>query len=266
MGDTIASNLVTTLRDLQRRKARGRRWLAPVEGIRLVEEALAAGLRVRGAVVAPSLARTARGGELRAELEAHDVPVEDVSERTFGQLADTDSPQGIIAVVEPRRWTPDEVVPGPGSGILVIDGVQDPGNVGTLIRTAHALGAPGTIVLRGTADLHSPKTLRAAMGATFRHPIVSFDDAGFIAWARRAGVTLWATAADGLPLEQALRRDRAGTRGPVAVIVGNEGAGIRPALNALAAQRVAIPLAPGAESLNVAVAAGILLYEVLRGR
>jgi TrmH family RNA methyltransferase len=267
VGGTIPSNLLTTLRDLQRRKARGRRGLAPVEGIRLVEEALAAGLTFRGVVVAPTLERTARGAELRIELEGREIPVEQVSERTFGQLADTDSPQGIIAVIEPRKWTADDLQVAPGRGLLVIDGVQDPGNVGTLIRTAHALGAPGTAVLRGTADLHSPKTLRAAMGATFRHATVSLDDAGFIAWARRADATLWATAADGVPLEDVVRRHREGApRGPIAVIVGNEGAGIRPALNALAAQRVAIPLAPGAESLNVAVAAGILLYEVLRGR
>ena len=154
----------------------------------------------------------------------------------------------------------------------MIDGVQDPGNVGTLIRTAHALGAAGTVVLRGTADPTSPKALRAAMGATFRHPVVLLDDAGFIAWARKHAVTLWAAAADGTPLHRALGKGAgkgdAGSvdDGPIAVIVGNEGAGIRPQLNAVAAQRVAIPLAQGAESLNVAVAAGILLYEVTRGR
>src|SRR6266550_668487 len=234
----IASNLQSTIRDLQRRKARGRRGLALIEGVRLVEEALAAGVAFTGALVAPDLARTARGTAL---------------------------------VIEPRRWTASDFVPAPGAVALVIDGVQDPGNVGTLIRTAHALGAAGTVVLRGTADPTSPKALRAAMGATFRHPVVSLDDAGFIAWARKHGVTLWASAADGVPLQRALDRGRgkggAGrVDGPIAVIVGNEGAGIRPQLNAVAAQRVAIPLAQGAESLNVAVAAGILLYEVTRGR
>ena len=268
----IARNLPSTIRDLQRRKARGRRGLALIEGVRLVEEALAAGLPVQGALVAPDLARTARGVELVAELERHAVPVEEIGARTFGQLADTDTPQGIIAVIEPRRWAAAEFAPRPDAVALVIDGVQDPGNVGTLIRTAHALGAAGTVVLRGTADPTSPKALRAAMGATFRHPVVSLDDAGFIAWARTHGITLWAAAADGVPLPRALGREngdpgRGGRRaGPIAVIVGNEGAGIRPQLNALAAQRVAIPLAQGAESLNVAVAAGILLYEVTRGR
>ena len=258
--DAIATNLTSTIRDLKRRKARGRRGLALVEGVRLVEEAVAAGLRIAGAVVAPELARTTRGAELRAVLERHAIPVQDVSAKVFGPLADTDSPQGIIAVVEPRRWTADGVSLEGTPVFLVIDGVQDPGNVGTLIRTAHALGARATIVLRGTADVWGPKTLRAAMGATFRHPVIAFDDAGFIGWARRHGITLWATTADGEPLHRTT-----GT-GVIAVIVGNEGAGIRPHLNAIAAKRVAIPLAQGAESLNVAVAAGILLYEVSHAR
>jgi RNA methyltransferase, TrmH family len=223
-------------------------------------------------LVAPDLARTARGTALVAELARHDVDVEEIGARGFAQLADTETPQGIIAVIEPRRWTATDFVLRPGAVALVIDGVQDPGNVGTLIRTAHALGAAGTVVLRGTADPTSPKALRAAMGATFRHTVVPLDDAGFIAWARKHGVTLWAAAADGTPLNRALGRgsakgDESGRdSGPIAVIVGNEGAGIRPQLNAVAAQRVAIPLAQGAESLNVAVAAGILLYEVTRGR
>lgn len=260
----------STIRDLQRRKARGRRGLALIEGVRLVEEALAAGLPFRGAVVAPELSRTQRGTALVAELEGHAIPVEEASARVFAQLADTDAPQGVVAVVEPKQWAPGDLMLGAAGTALVIDGVQDPGNVGTLIRTAHALGAAATVVLRGSADPLNPKALRAAMGATFRHPVVPLDDATFIAWARQHGVTLWAAAADGTPLHRAVtgsgKREAGSIEGPIAVIVGNEGAGIRPQLNAVAARRVAIPLAQGAESLNVAVAAGILLYEVTRGR
>jgi len=223
-----------------------------------VEEALAAGLTFRGALVAPDLARTTRGRELVVELERHAVPVEAGSARILAS----------VAVVEPRAWVADDIpLVGERTTALVIDGVQDPGNVGTLIRTAHALGAAGTVVLRGTADTLNPKALRAAMGATFRHPVVPLDDAAFIGWTRRQGVTLWAAAADGVPLHRALSEGAPGRgAGPIAVIVGNEGAGIRPQLNTIAAKRVAIPLAQGAESLNVAVAAGILLFEVTRGR
>lgn len=232
-----------------------------VEGVRLVEEALAAEVPIKGAVIAADLERTARGASLREELERHAVPIEAVSARVFAPLADTDTPQGIVVVIEPRRWTIEDLKVDDDGVVQVIDGVQDPGNVGTLLRTAHGLGANGTIALRGTADILGPKTLRAAMGANFRHPVVSLDDPAFITWARTHDVTLWATAADGMPIGKIKRG-----AGPVGVIVGNEGAGIRPALNAVAAQRVAIPMAGGAESLNVAVAAGILLYEVLRGR
>jgi TrmH family RNA methyltransferase len=261
----IASNLQTTVRDLQRRKARGRRGLAVLEGVRLVEEALAAGLEFKGALVSPDLARTTRGQSLVTDLASHAVLVEPVGARIFSQLADTETPQGILAVVAPRVWTVADVSPAPGGAVLVVDGVQDPGNLGTLIRTAHALGAAATIILRGTADPMNAKALRAAMGATFRHPVVPLDDAPFITWARQRGLILWAAAVDGVPLARALdaNTDREEL---IAVIVGNEGAGIRPQLNAVSARRVAIPLARGAESLNVAVAAGILLYEVLRGR
>src|SRR6266576_2112906 len=156
----IASQLQSTIRDLHRRKARGRRGLALIEGVRLVEEALAAGVPFKGALVAPDLARTARGTALVAELQGHAVGVEEVGARAFAQLADTETPQGIIAVIEPRRWSASDFVPPAGAVALVIDGVQDPGNVGTLLRTPHALGAAGTVVLRGTADPTSPKALR----------------------------------------------------------------------------------------------------------
>jgi TrmH family RNA methyltransferase len=257
----IADNLISTVRDLQRRKARGRRGLAVVEGVRLVEEALAAGLEFKGALVSPELARTTRGQALATDLANHAVKVEEVGSRVFDELAGTETPQGILAIVTPRLWTLTEITAGP---LLVVDGVQDPGNVGTLIRTAHALGATASLLLRGTSDPLNPKALRAAMGATFRHPVVQLDDGPFIAWAREHAITLWAAAADGVPIWHAL--DAKTSKEKIAVIVGNEGAGLRPHLNAIAAQRVAIPLARGAESLNVAVAAGILLYEVLRGR
>jgi len=233
-----------------------------LEGVRLVEEALAAGLEFKGALVSPELARTTRGQALTAELASHAIQVEEVAARAFGELAGTDTPQGVLAIVQPRVWTLKDV-PAENT-ILIVDGVQDPGNVGTLIRTAHALGAAASLLLRGSADPLNAKALRAAMGATFRHPVVQLDDPPFITWAREQDLTLWAAAADGVPLARALDAKPGTAR--VAVIVGNEGAGIRPQLNAIAAQRVAIPLARGAESLNVAVAAGILLYEVQRGR
>ncbi len=258
----MSGALLTMIRDLGRRRGRERRGLALAEGIRLVEEAVAAGIPLRGAAIAPALETTARGRSLKSNLAARDIRIQDVSEAELADLADTDQPQGIVAVIEPRVWRLEDIPVTPGSVTLVLDAVQDPGNVGTMLRTAFGLGAAGAVALKGTAELTSPKVLRGSMGALFRLPAVQADPEDFLAWARAQRIRILVTAVDGEPLE-AGRVARA-KRPPVAVVVGNEGAGVGAALTAAADQRLAIPLAAGAESLNVAVAAGIFLYEVMR--
>lgn len=253
-------SLISTIRDLHRRRARERRGRTLAEGVRLLEEALAAGVPVEGAAVAPALEATPRGTALKLRLQQAGVPLEPVDDDLLGQLAGTEQPQGIVAVVAPRSWTLDELVLAPRDVLLVLDGVQDPGNVGALARTALGLGARALIALPGTADLANPKALRGGMGALFRLPSVATAAEPFLAWARAAGLELWTTAADGTPVGQVTRE------GPVGLILGNEGAGVRPELAVSAARSVAVALRGGVESLNVAVAAGILLYEVTRER
>lgn len=251
----------TTIRDLHRRRGRERRGLTLAEGVRLVEEALSAAIPLRGAAVSPALEATPRGKALKAALAAAGVRPEEVTEPELERLADTEHPQGIVAVVELPRWSLRHMQAGRGA-ILVLDAVQDPGNVGTMLRTALALGAGGVIALTGTAELANPKVVRGSMGALFRLPAVAASHAELIAWAGEAGMALWVAAADGERLAvAAARRDT-----PVAIVVGNEGAGVSEMLESAARRRVGIPLAPEAESLNVGVAAGILLYEVLRER
>ena len=257
----MGSSLQTTIRDLGRRRGRERRGLALAEGVRLVEEALAAGVEVRGAAVSPALEATTRGSALKSSLGASGVPLEEVSDAELTELADTEHPQGVVAVVRPREWTLDDIVTAPRAAVLVLDAVQDPGNVGTMLRTALGLGAAGVVALKGTAELTGPKVMRGSMGALFRLPAVATDTPAFLVWSRARALELWVAEADGEPLAAGR-----GSRGPVALVVGNEGAGVRPELEAAANRRVAIRLAPGAESLNVAVAAGILLHEVTRER
>lgn len=252
--------LISTIRDLHRRRGRERRGLSLAEGVRLVEEALDAGVAIRGAAVAPALEGTSRGSALKARLAARGVPLEELPDAELAGVADTEHPQGIVAVVEPRVWRLEEIILGPRGVVLVLDGVQDPGNVGALARTALGLGAAGLLALPGTADLLNPKALRGSMGALFRLPTVHLDPEDCLAWARAGGLELWATGASGDPIGQAR------PSGPVGLMLGNEGAGLHPGLQAAAARTVAIPLAGPVESLNVAVAAGILLYEVTRGR
>jgi TrmH family RNA methyltransferase len=130
-----------------------------------------------------------------------------------------------------------------------------------LARTVHALGGAGLVTLPGTADLTNSKVLRGSMGSLFRLPNVHASETDFLAWVHHAKGQLIVSAADGADLRSTPR-----IPGPMALLVGNEGAGVGPALSAAATARIAIPLQAGAESLNVAVAAGIILYEVLRER
>lgn len=257
----MAHSLVSTIRDLHRRRGRERKGLALAEGVRLVEEALAAGVRVTGAVFSPALEATPRGTALKQSLEQAKVPLETLDDRELVDLADTDHPQGIVAVIEPKVWRLEDIPFKSGAVVLALDAVQDPGNVGTLARTVHALGGAGLVTLPGTADLTNSKVLRASMGSLFRLPSVHVSEIDFLAWLRHAGGQLVVAAADGTDLRSTSR-----TRAPLALLVGNEGAGVGPVLVAAAAARIAIPLRPGAESLNVAVATGIILFEVLRER
>jgi len=259
----MSSSLQTLIRDLHRRRARERRGLALAEGVRLVEEALTDGISIRGAAISPLLESTTRGKALKASLAERTVRIETVADDDLVTLADTEHPQGIVAVIEPRRWGLDDIHLVPGTTVLVLDAVQDPGNVGTMLRTALALGAAGLVALKGTADLTNPKVIRAAMGASFRLPAVPASPEEFVAWARLQRSEIWVADAHG---ETADHLHRTADRAPVALVLGNEGAGLSVALERAADRRIAIRLSSNVESLNVAVAAGILLYEVTRDR
>ena len=260
----MASKLETLIRELRLRRGRERRRLALAEGVRLVEEALAAGITVRSAAVSPHLEASARGGALKAALSQGGVALTELDDRALAELADTEHPQGVIAVIEPPRWSWEQLRLGPGAVLLALDGVQDPGNVGAILRTAHGLGAAGVVALKGTAELHNPKVLRGSMGALFRLPAFSATEDELLTWLAGNGVEPWIAATDGAPVGKQSIRPSA--HPPICLILGNEGAGVSSRLAARAERRVTIPLAAGAESLNVAVAAGILLYEVLRER
>jgi len=254
-------NVLKLVRDLQRRKARERRELAILEGSRLVADALGGGARLVAALAADD----AGAGPLLERLRAAGADVEIVARRDFDDVAGTETPGGVLAVAE---WSPVPLerlpVPGPRAVALVLDAVQDPGNVGTMIRTAHALGAWCTIALDGTADVRNPKVMRSAMGSHFRHPIVECSFAEFAEWAgaRKLDVLLAEAGAD--PSRRtAVPSSRPPDR-PTAVVVGSEGHGVRADWKNHAARSISIPMSGHAESLNAAVAAGILLYELTR--
>ncbi|HEX6940802.1 MAG TPA: RNA methyltransferase [Longimicrobiales bacterium] len=244
---------------LHRRKVREAEGLFLAEGIRVAEELVASGLPLRLALVAPAAEDTERGRALVQALEAR-TPVRRVSDAELARVAGTETPQGVLVVAEIPRQRLEDVAPGAAATALVLDGVQDPGNFGTMVRTADALGADPVVALPGTVDPWNPKSVRAAAGALFRIPIVQPGVDGLLAWLREHGFTLYGADSGGTDIGTVRIPNRA------ALVVGNEGAGLSPALRGAADALVAVPIAKHAESLNVAVAAGILLYVLTRRR
>jgi len=228
------------------------------EGVRSVEELLRSGLNIRGALVAPQLTDAPRGANLRRQLEQSKVEVAEVSEKDFRSAAETDSPQGVLAIADVPSRSLDTLQLPAMCRLLLLDGVQDPGNVGTILRTAAALGANVTVALPGTVDLWNPKVIRSSMGAQFHHQALHAGVDETLEFLKRESVELWATDVAGSPLD--------GKAAPpkLAVAVGNEGAGISSSIRAKSQRTISLPISGDVESLNVAVAAGILLYELRR--
>ncbi len=247
--------VLTLARDLRRRKARERDALFVVEGVRAVEELVRSPLDIVGVLAAPKLMESERGATLRQALVNRGAIISDVTEREFTSASETESPQGVLAVARIPERSLGSLHAMPAFRLLVLDAVQDPGNVGTIVRTAAALGATATVALPGTVDLWNAKVVRSAMGAHFHHLALHVTGDHLRAFLSEAGTELWGADARG---------DRIPAAAPprLAIAVGNEGAGLTDGVRELCARLIALPTAPIVESLNVAVATGILLYEL----
>ena len=248
--------LLTLARDLRRRRARERQQLFVAEGVRAVEELLRSPLHVRGILVAPQLAGALRGAALLDIARRSGVELAEVDEREFASAAETDSPQGVLAIGEiPHAKLSDLSLPD-RARLVVLDAVQDPGNVGTILRTAAALGATAVLAMPGTVDLWNAKVVRSAMGALFHRPAFTCTWAELDTFLPPSAVALWGADAAGTPLDEMTPPARLG------ILVGNEGAGLTPEGLARVEHRVSLPISSTVESLNVAVATGILLYQL----
>ncbi|MGA7885946.1 MAG: RNA methyltransferase [Acidobacteriaceae bacterium] len=248
-----------------------------IEGEHLLVEALRSGLRIRTVFVRRDLERAhgrgpdhepARENGHRSALRRLDrlglpssVPVVELTPPVFSSAVETESPQGIAALVEPPRFSLDDALAGSAPLVVVVAGLQDPGNLGTLIRSAEAFGASGVLALSGTVNVWNPKVLRASAGSAFRVPVIYERSARvFDALADRKIPVLAAVQNDAVPCSQA------NLAGPAAILIGNEGGGISADLLDRAQARIAVPMPGPVESLNAAVAASILLYEAARQR
>lgn len=242
-----------------RRVREGReRDLIFIEGERLVTECLASGLHVHGCFIGAEDLSPAR----RDLVQRLSCPVFQLSESVLTSLSDTTSTQGIIVIAERPFPVVEHLFAESAPLLLGLDRVQDPGNLGTLIRTAEAAGSAGVFAFAGSADAFVPKTLRSAMGSAFRLPVLAdVSGLGVIATCRAHGLKI--VVADG---EGSISHHDYDWRQPTLLILGNEGRGSAAEIKDASDLRVRIPMRAPVESLNVAAAGAALLFEAARQR
>lgn len=235
---------VAAWKALKDRKGRRESGCFLVEGRKMVEEALASAFDVEAVLVQ-------EGMELPDGLS---MPVYELPAHVLAAVCDTKTPQGIAAVVRMKEQS------ALGKHIVVLDGVQDPGNVGTIIRTADAAGLDGVLLSNQCADVFSPKVLRATMGSIFRMNLRTTDDLpGELTKLREKGYSILSSQLDGTPFYE---REKVAEQ--FALVIGNEGNGVSEQVQQTATHRVRLPMRGGAESLNAAIAAAIMMYELMR--
>jgi RNA methyltransferase, TrmH family len=238
---------------------RDARGLAGIEGPNLLGEAVRARLHIRCVFAAQGAEQLLEGLGLAPQTEVLLMPAELLS----SALA-TETPQPIAALVEAPDWTWSHILGGHRRSsplVVVLAGLQDPGNLGTIVRSAEAFGADGILCLPGTVNAWNPKAVRASAGSVFRVPLLCVDADECFTRLREASIKIFATV-----LRGAAPAELVDLAGPVAFLIGNEGNGLPPKLAARARAAITIPCPGPVESLNAAVAAGVLLYEASRQR
>jgi TrmH family RNA methyltransferase len=234
-----------------------------IEGLHVVEEATRSGLRFRAVFFRDSAKELAE--HLLPQIGAH-VETLLLPDKLFDGLVPSETPQGVAALVKPKEFSLEDILERRQVGpIVVAAGLQDPGNLGTVLRSAEAFGSAGVVLGEGTVSLFNSKVIRASAGSVFRLPVVAAKAAGGLESAsvklRDEGVRLIATSSHkGTPIDQSK------LTGPVAIFIGSEGAGLPRALLSQMDETLAIPHSSRVESLNAGVAASIVLYEAARQR
>ena len=268
--------MIKQIRALRKRQARDESGLFLVEGIRPVGEAIRAlfpatkdrgeeqsanegGASLAYLCYAPDRLTSDYARRLVREQEARGVRVYAVARAVFESLAEKENPQGIIAVVRRPNLSLDKLTPGSFPWGVSLVSPQDPGNIGAILRTVDAVGASGLLLLDCSADPYHPSAVRASMGALFWRPVVSATFAEFAAWAQQHGYHIYGTSAHAsTPYQQVPRFER-----PAILLLGSERQGLTPEQAALCEELVGLPMHGHATSLNLAVAAGVMLYAML---
>jgi TrmH family RNA methyltransferase len=275
--EKITSRQNPLVKRFRRVRAGAEHHLLFLEGTRLIEDAIEAGVHFESIAFTSALEATARGLSLMDSLQNVPCRGAHLSQQVMEAIADTDSPQGVAALVNRPSYDIEDVLAVEPQMVVIADQLQDPGNLGNLVRTAEAAGANGLITTRYTADPYNHKSLRASMGAALRLPIANGLAAREVAeLCKKRNVKLIASSAappdprstiEDAALVKIVRTfTEVNFKRPVALIFGREASGVSQDVSSLADELIHIPMAPGVESLNVAAAGAIILYEAARQR
>ncbi|HEY8875813.1 MAG TPA: RNA methyltransferase [Desulfosporosinus sp.] len=261
MIESLRNEQVKYVVSLQRHKAREEAQSFVVEGWRFVEEAVRRNAPITKVFVCRER-ETPEWKVLHQTLCERSIPFEEVNQRVLRKMSATEEPQGILAVVRQTTYTWADLQIDRNSVLLILDGIQDPGNLGTILRTALASGVRYVCLTPGTVDLYNPKVLRSTMGAIFSLVLLPGQlPEDVLGFCQERGLRLFMGDIQGSSVYHTQLGD-----GPVALIVGNEGKGPSLSFRSAEVQCVTIPMVHDVESLNVAIATGILLYEIVRQR
>jgi TrmH family RNA methyltransferase len=254
---STSNSIIKQARALRQKKARVESGTFLVEGIHHVGEVIEAGWDVETIIYAPDLLTSAFANELLERVSSLRLKLQPVSAQVIESLADKENPQGILAVVRERRTRLSDLKPMKKAVALVSP--QDPGNVGTILRTMDAVGADALFLLEGGVELHHPTVVRASMGTLFWQPVVQTSFTEFIVWAKDRGMQLIGTSARAHMDYRTLS-----PQAPWILVLGNEQKGLSPEQSAACDVTVSLPMLGRVSSLNLSVAAGVLLYQFSR--
>jgi TrmH family RNA methyltransferase len=232
-----------------------------IEGVKMVEEALRGGLGVKQVIASPSLTQHHGKGVIKLA-DKGGIPILWISERLMDQIAESKTPQPVMAVMEMREHSEDQLIAHSSQLIVLAHQLQDPGNLGTIIRTVEAAGAAGIAVTPNTVDPCNAKSVRASMGSILRVPVVRITEVnGFLGTCRAKGFQTAALVLNGRETHFDLDLRR-----PTVILLGQEGSGLEDTLLPEGSRRIRIPMAGTIDSLNVATSAAVILYEAMRQR
>ncbi|BDI33101.1 rRNA methyltransferase [Capsulimonas corticalis] len=259
IADSSRRDTVSLFDLLAQREARDRTHFFRIEGLRLFVKAMECGAEIQSAIVSASHSDTPAAQRALRYLQDHRIPTTHVSDECLARITQTEDPQGFAAIVRQRWESLADITPSADLCWVACESVRSPGNLGTIIRTGDSVGAGGVILLGKSTDPYAPLTVRASMGSIFAQRFIRSTFQNFATWKQQAGAHLIGTSPQGAYDYREVLYQR-----PTVLFMGSERKGLWPIHQSLCDELVRIPMAGSADSLNLAVAAGIMLFEIFR--